>query len=94
MRHVFAHAAAVCCAIATLAVLSQPAFPAVRHIAISHEPAPPLVMMEISQTAPTVQPVAPPSAACGNCPQPGANTACGPCPQPAVVQINLVQLPL
>ena len=55
---------------------------AVRHIAVSHAPAPPLTTMEIG---PGVTPNA-----CVSNPQKNAAT----CPQPQVVQINLVQVPL
>ena len=62
---------------------------AVRHLRISHSPAPPLRAMEISSGAPA-------KAACTNCQQntqPKNNRLnCTGCPGP--VQITLVQVPL
>jgi len=62
---------------------------AVRHLRISHSPAPPLRAMEISSGAPA-------NAACANCPQNNQPKSiqpnCTGCPGP--VQITLLQVPL
>lgn len=62
---------------------------AVRHLPISHAPAPPLTTIEISSSANTPNGT---NAACATCPQ-SNNSACTGCP-PKAVQIPVVQLPL